>query len=121
MVSDAFRKSTKWLAANEAENIARTQSKRIGALVSEGEVDGMFITTGRHRHECWIERESFEDWITKRDAERALYMTAPEARRALGLKHDTLLKIAAAGIIRCAKGNEKLFPQTAFTSLEKTY
>ncbi|MGA9668026.1 MAG: hypothetical protein WBQ94_02395 [Terracidiphilus sp.] len=112
--SDAVRKSTKWLAANEAEIMSGMQSKKIGALVRKGEFEGIFITAGRHRNECWIKRKSFEEWITKRDAERALYMTAIEAKHALGLKHDTLLKVVARGIIRCANGNEKLFHPDGF-------
>jgi len=107
--SDALRKSTKWLAANEAENIAGTRSKSIGVLVRKGELEGMFFKAGRHRNECWVKRKSLEEWMTKHSIERARYMTAPEAKRALGLTHDTLLKVAEADIIRCANGNEKFF------------
>jgi hypothetical protein len=107
--SDAIRKNTKWLVASEAENVAGAHSKRLGLLVQKGELAGIFFKAGRHRDECWIKRKSLEEWITKRDTERALYMTALEAKHALGLKHDTLLKLADAGIIRRALGSERFF------------
>jgi hypothetical protein len=112
--SDAICKNTTWLVASEAENIAGTHSKRLGLLVRKGELAGIFFKAGRHRDECWIKRKSLNEWMTKRDAERALYLTAPEAKRALGLNHDTLLKIAEAGVFRCVNGVEKFFHPNGF-------
>ena len=112
--SDVIRKNTTWLVASEAEKIAGTHSKRLGLLVRNGELAGIFFKAGRHRDECWIRRKSLKEWMTKRDSERALYVTAPEAKHMLGLKHDTLLKIAEAGVIRCVNGTEKFFYPNGF-------
>ena len=105
--SSAIRRSAKWIPAAEAEKIAGTQSQHLGSLVRTGELEGIFVTTGRRRTECWIRRESLNTWVAKRNAELAQYMARPEATRALGLKNDTLLKVAQSGLIRYVSGAEK--------------
>ena len=101
------RRNSQWMPAQEAETMLHTTSKRVTALVRNRELEGIFVKTGQHRTECWIRRESLSGWAAKREAELARYMSRPEAKRALGLGHDTLLKVAQAGLIRYVSGSEK--------------
>src|SRR5437016_113445 len=100
-----YRRNSRWVTANEAERIARITGARIWDLAHEGQLDAMFLNVrrGGSRTECWIRRESLNQWIAARDAELALYMPRPEAERTLGLKNFTLATVAAAGAIRYAK------------------
>jgi len=38
------------------------------------------VDRGASRTECWIRRESLNQWIAARDAELPLYMERPEAK-----------------------------------------
>ena len=119
--SSAVRRSFHWVAANEAERIARTTGTRIWDLARQGQVDAIFLNVrgGGSRTECWIRRESLNQWIAARDAELALYMSRPEAERALGLKNFTLTTVAAAGAMRYVKGPERNFPARCFFFLRE--
>ncbi len=119
--SSAVRRSSHWVAANEAERLARTTCARIWDLARQGQVDAIFLNVrgGGSRTECWIRRESLNQWIAARDAKLALYMSRPEAERALGLKNFTLVTVAAAGAIRYAKGPERNFPARCFFFLRE--
>ena len=119
--SSAVRRNSHWVAANEAERIARTTGTRIWDLARQGQVDAIFLNVrGRgSRTECWIRRESLNQWIAARDAELAPYMSRPEAERALGLKNFTLATVAAAGAIRYVKGPDRNFPARCFFFLRE--
>jgi hypothetical protein len=119
--SPAVRRTSHWVAANEAERIARTTGTRIWDLARQGQVGAIFLNVrgGGSRTECWIRRESLNQWIAGRDAELALYMSRPEAERALGLKNFTLTTVAAAGAMRYAKGPERPFPARCFFFLRE--
>jgi hypothetical protein len=110
--SAATRRNSQWMPAEEAEKIAHVHSKRILALVRQGQIEGSFskVSRGRGRGEYWIKRESLRRWMKSRDLEFAQYMRSPEAQRALGLKHITVLRVAEAGHIRYLKGPERSFP-----------
>jgi len=103
------RRNSQWVSAQQAGTTMHIDSKRLASLVHNGELEGIFVKTGRERTECWIRRQSLSGWAAKREAELARYMSRPEAKRALGLKHDTLLKVAQAGLIRYASGSERAF------------
>jgi hypothetical protein len=119
--SAAVRRSSHWVAANEAERIARTTGTRIWDLARQGKVDAIFLNVrgGGNRTECWIRRESLNQWIAARDAEFAFYMSRPEAESALGLKNFTLATVAAAGAMRYAKGPQRHFPARCFFFLRE--
>ena len=119
--SRAVRRSSHWVTANEAEVIAHTAGGRIWDLARQGQIDAMFLNVrrGGSRTECWIRRESLNQWIAARDAELARYMPRPEAERALGLKNFTLATVAAAGAIRYAKGPERNLPARCFFFLRE--
>ena len=71
--SAAVRRNSHWVAANEAERIARTTGGRILDLAHQGQIDAIFLNVrrGGSRTECWIRRESLNQWIAARDAELA--------------------------------------------------
>ena len=118
--SAAVRRSSPWVTANEAEVIAHTAGGRIWDLARQGQIGAMFLNVrGGSRTECWIRRESLNQWIAARDAELALYMPRPEAERALGLKNFTLTTVAAAGAMRYAKGPERNLPARCFFFLRE--
>ena len=119
--SAAVRRNSHWVTADEAERIARTSGGRILDLVRQGQVDAIFLTVRRRgcRTECWIRRESLNQWIAARDAELARYMSRPEARGALGLTNSTIARVAAAGAIRYVKGPERNFPRGCFFFLRE--
>ena len=119
--SAAVRRSSHWVTANEAEVIAHTAGGRIWDLARQGQIGAMFLNVrrGGSRTECWIRRESLNQWIAARDAELARYMPRPEAVAALGLKNFTLSTVAAAGAIRYAKGPERNFPARCFFFLRE--
>jgi hypothetical protein len=110
--SGALRTSTKWITASEGQKVYGATKKLIKNLVSQREIKGIFVNTGLHRTECWIWRESLRDWVAKREGERASYMSGPELKRLLGLKHETLMKIVQDGLIRYSKGVDKSFPNS---------
>jgi hypothetical protein len=103
------RKNSQWMSAQHAESTMHVNSKRLAALVRNRELEGIFVKTGRQHTECWIRRESLKAWSAKREADLARYMSCPEAKRALGLKHETLLKVAQAGLVRYVSGAERSF------------
>src|SRR5437016_3972548 len=119
--SAAVRRNSHWVAANQAEKIARTTGARIWDLAHQGQVDAIFLKVrgGGSRTECWIRRESLNQWITARDAELAPYMPRPEAKDALGLTNRTIVTIAAGGAIRYVKGPERNFPARCFFFLRE--
>jgi len=110
------RRNSRWVTANEAEQLARTDGNRILDLVRQGQLKGLFLTSrrGGRRTECWIQRESLNRCIAARDAELARYMPRPEAKRALGLTNYTIVHVAAAGVIRYVEGPEQNFPSGCF-------
>ena len=81
--------------------------------------EGTFLKIRRGRTECWIRRESLKAWIAARDAELALYMPRPEAKGALGLTNSTILKVAAAGIIRKVEGPTQKLTKRCFYFLRE--
>ena len=109
------------MTANEAEVIAHTAGGRIWDLARQGQIDAIFLNVrrGGPRTECWIRRESLNQWIAARDAELTPYMPRPEAERALGLKNFTLATVAAAGAIRYVLGPERNFPARCFFFLRE--
>jgi hypothetical protein len=115
------RQNSHWMTASEAERMARTNGERILDLVRQGQIEGIFLTTrrGGRRTECWIRRESLNQWTANRDAELTRYMSRPEARRALGLTNCTIVKVAAAGAIRYVEGPEHNFPAGFFFFLQE--
>lgn len=110
--SSALRTSTKWITASEGQKVYGASKKLIKNLVRRHQIKGIFVNTGLHRTECWIWRESLRDWVAKREGERASYMSGPELKGLLGLKHETLMKIVQAGLIRYSKGVDKSFPNS---------
>ncbi len=107
--SGALRASTKWITASEAQRVYGVTKRLIKDLVRRREIKGIFVNTGLHRTECWIWRESLRDWVAMREGERASYISGPELKRLLGLKHETLMKIVQAGLIRFSKGADRSF------------
>ncbi len=105
--SGALRTSTKWITASEGQKVYGVTKRLINCLVRRREIKGIFVNTGTHRTECWIWRESLGDWVAMRERERASYMSGPELKRLLGLKHETLMEIVQAGLIRYSKGVDR--------------
>jgi len=120
-LSAATRRNSQWMPAEEAERAARVHSKRIVALVRQGQIEGLFskVPRGRARCECWIKRESLNRWIASRDVEFVRYMARPEAKRALGLTNCTIVKVAKAGLIRYIEGPGQNFPTGCFFFLRE--
>lgn len=114
--SAAVRLNSPWVAAGEAERIARTGGGKILDSVHEGHLEALFVTVrpGGSRTECWIRRESLNQWIATRDAELARYMPRSGAMTTLGLKNVTLVRVAAAGAMRYVEGPERNFPAGFF-------
>jgi hypothetical protein len=119
--SEAVRRSSQWVAANQAEVIAHVAGCRVLDLARQGQVDAIFLHMrhGRRRTECWIRRESLNQWIAARNAELAPYMERPEAKAALGLTNHTIVAVAAAGAIRYVKGPDHDFPTGRFFFLRE--
>jgi len=119
--SAAVRRSSHWVTASEAERIARVTGARIMDRALNGQLDAAFlkIRRGGSRTECWIKRESLNQWMAVRDAELAPYMPRPEAMAALGLTHRTIVSVAASGVIRYVKGPERNFPARCFFFLRE--
>lgn len=107
--SDSVRAQSHWVCSNEAEKIARTTANRVMDLVRTQQIDGLFLNISR-RTECWVRRDSLNQWIANRDAELARYMLRPEVERTLGLKNVTVTAVADAGAIRYVRGPSKDFP-----------
>ncbi len=114
--SAAVRRNSFWVAADEAERVAGTGGGKIRDAVREGGLEAAFVTVrGRSsRTECWIRRDSLNRWIGARDAQLALYMSRPEAERALGLRSVTVARVAAVGAMRYVEGPEQNFPPGFF-------
>lgn len=106
--------SGQWISSRQAEQRAHTDGGRLVQLVRQGRIEGLFwrIASGRGRTECWMSRASLDRWIASRDRALARYMPRPEAQRALGLKGDTLMSVAAAGLVRSINASEHGFPST---------
>jgi len=119
--SVTVRRNSHWVTANEAKTIARLSGRRIWDLARNGQLDSIFLKARREgsRRECWIRRDSLNQWIAARDAGLAPYMARPEAEAALGLKNFTLARVAAAGAIRYVKGPERNFPARCFFFLRE--
>jgi len=118
--SVAVRRSSHWVAMNQAEVIAHTTRSRILDAAQQGKIDAILLDVRRAgSQECWIRRESLNQWIRARNVEVALYMSRPEAERALGLKNFTLVTVAAAGAIRYVKGPQQNFPARCFFFLRE--
>jgi hypothetical protein len=119
--SAAVRRNSRWVTVNEAERIARTTGARISDLARQGQVDAIFLKVrrGGSRTECWIRRESLNQWIAARDAELAPYMERPEAKEALGLTNCTIVTVASAGVVRYVKGPDHNFPARCFFFLRE--
>jgi len=119
--SAAVRRNSHWVTANEAERIARVTGARIVELARNGQLDAVFLKVrrGGSRTECWIKRESLNQWVAVRDSELAPYMSRPEAMAALGLTHRTIVSVAASGAIRYVKGPERNFPARCFFFLRE--
>jgi TniQ protein len=119
--SAVVRQNSPWVAAGEAERIARTGGGKVLDAVHQGHLEALFVTVrpGGSRTECWIRRDSLNRWIAARDAELARYMLRREAKRLLGLTNATILKVAAAGAIRCVEGPEQNFPTGFFFFLRE--
>jgi TniQ len=109
-VSAGTREQSIWIPAQQAATKARIDFQRIRELVRQGKIRGIFHKVRRQHIECWIKRDSLDQWITSRDAELAQYMSRPEARRTLGLDSDTILRVAKAGLIRYVRGPKRYFP-----------
>jgi hypothetical protein len=114
--SATVRQNSAWVALTEAERIARTGAGKILDSVHEGHLEALFVTVrrGGSRRECWIRLESLNRWVASRDAELARYMARPEAIWTLGLRNATLVKVAAAGAMRCVEGPDRDFPPGFF-------
>src|SRR2546426_5919355 len=93
LFSDAVRRNSHWVPANEAEKVARMAGGRIIELVRQGQLESVLfnVRRGGSRTEYWIRRESLDRWIAKRDLELARYMPRSEAQRTLGLKNITVM------------------------------
>lgn len=119
--SAAVQRNSHWVTVNEAERIARMTGARISDLVRQGQVDAIFLKVRRDgiRTECWIRRESLNQWIAARDAELAPYMARPEAKEALGLTNRTIVAVTAAGVIRYIHGPDRGFPPRCFFFLRE--
>ena len=118
-LSAGTREKSIWIAAQKAAKRARVNFERIRKLVRQGKIDGIFHKVGQRRQhvECWVKRESLDQWITARDTDLAQYMSRPEARQTLGLHGSTLLRVAKAGLIRYVQGSERYFrPRLLFLS-----
>ena len=114
--SATVRLNSQWVTANEAEQIAHIHGGKIVELVRQGQIESIFFSVrrGGSRTECWIRRESLNRWIAARDAEFARYMPRPEAMRVLGLAHTTIVRIAAAGVMRYVEGPDQHLPFGCF-------
>jgi hypothetical protein len=88
-------------------------------LARQGEIDAIFLNVAGRRTECWIRRESLNQWIAARDAGLAPYMERPEAKAALGLTNYTIVSVAAAGAIHYVKGPDQNFPAGSFFFLRE--
>lgn len=110
-LSAGTREKSMWIAAQKAAKKARINFERIGKLVRQGKIDGIFHKVGQRRQhvECWVKRESLDQWVTARDTDLAQYMSLPEARQILGLHCNTLVQVAKAGLIRYVQGSERYF------------
>ena len=119
--SEAVRRSSQWVAANQAEVIAHVAGCRVLDLARQGQIDAIFLHMrhGRRRTECWIRRKSLNQWIAARNAELAPYMERPEAKAALGLTNNTIVAVAATGAIRYVKGPDRDFPTRRFFFLRE--
>lgn len=116
--STSVRRNSHWVSASEAERLARTTSIRIMELVRQGQIEGIFQKVST-RIECWVRRESLNQWIEGHDAKLARYMPRPEAERALGLRNFTITSVASAGVVRYVRGPEQSLPVGSFFFLRE--
>ncbi len=117
LVRGPQRHHSQWIGAAEAGRVIGT--RRAAALVRSGELKGIFVKRRRGPHtECWIQRESLDQWMIKRAAQASCYMPRREAGQALGLTRTSVLRVAKAGLIRYVKGLEPHFPHAIYLHRE---
>jgi hypothetical protein len=114
----ATHRKTLWIPALRAGKLAHISRLTVVALVRSSSLDGMFIERGRIGTQCWVNRESLQRWIANRQAEFGRYMSRPQAVRALGLDHATVLSVAQAGLIRHLEGSQHNFPSGLYLDRE---
>lgn len=108
--SVSTREKSPWIALPKAASEARTNPSRIKDLVRQGQIEGQFFKFRRGRIQCWVKRDSLNQWVTARDTEFGHYISRPEVERILGLRYMSLVRIAQAGLIRYAQGSEHGLP-----------
>jgi len=117
LVRGQHRHHSQWVVAAEAGRLIGT--RHAAALVHSGELKGIFVKQRRGDHaECWIERESLNQWIAKRAEQFSCYMPRREAGLALGLTRTSVLKVAKAGLVRYVKGPEHHLPHGIYLHRE---
>ena len=102
-LSVSTREKSPWIPLAEATRIARTTRKRIENLVRQGQIEAGFFKLRRGRTQCWVRRDSLNQWITARDTCFGQYMSGPEVERTIGLGWAILRLVAQAGLIRYAQ------------------
>ncbi len=80
--------------------------ERMRALVRDGQLQELCISRNRCQV-LWLNRDSVNQWVARRDAQLACYMPRREAHRALGLGPMTILNVARSGLIRHVKGTAR--------------
>jgi hypothetical protein len=105
------REKSPWIALPEATREARTNPKRIVGLVRQGQIEGVFVRLRRGRTQCWVKRDSLKQLVAARATEFARYIPRRETARLLGLPDATLLRVAQAGLLKCAQGPEHGLPR----------
>ena len=108
--SVSTREKSPWIALPKAASEARTNPNRIKDLVRQGQIEGRFFKFRRGRIQCWVKRDSLNQWVTARDTEFGQYISRPEVERILGLRYMSLVRVAQAGLIRYAQGSEHGLP-----------
>jgi hypothetical protein len=101
--SVSTREKSPWIPVNQAAREARVAYQRIQARVRQGQIEGEFFKFRRGRTQCWIKRDSLNQWIAARDAEFCQYISLRNVVRILGLRDATVRQLAQAGLIRNAQ------------------
>lgn len=100
-LSRTFREEQRWILAHKAAGlVAGTNAKAIRRLVQQGIIKGFQAKGSRGRQESWVDRKSLEAWAADSNA----WMPRSEAEEVLGLKHETLMVLGHAGLLRFKKG-----------------
>jgi hypothetical protein len=108
--TSAVSRSARWIEGVRAAKAMHISHRRIRTLVRDGQLQGLFTRSNRLQ-KLWLNRESVNLWVARRDAELARYMSRREACRALGLTPMTIMNVARAGLIRHVRGPEQNFPR----------